>query len=117
MKKKPVSPRLRKLARASAWALLAAVIVLMLSGWGITQTGIIFDISFGLIDRRTANSIHQAANIPLVFFFLTHVLINIRIAISRKSSSLEWLINGVLILIGALVMALTVYLEYFRLGG
>lgn len=117
MKEKTVNPWLKKMARASAWALLAGVIVLVVSGWGITQTGVIYNISFGLIDRRLANSIHRAANLPLAFFFLSHVLINIKLSLSRSRPSLEWLINGILILAGASVLALVIYLEYFRPGG
>lgn len=42
---------------ASAWALLVIVIVLVVSGWGITQTGIIYRLTGGLVDRRLADAI------------------------------------------------------------
>jgi cytochrome b subunit of formate dehydrogenase len=111
------NPYLKLLARVSAWALLAGVIVLVFSGWGITQTGIIYNVTFGLIDRRLADAIHRATNIPLAFFFLTHVLINIKIALSLKRSTRSWLTNGILIVIGLVLMAIVVYMEYFRRGG
>ena len=60
-----VNPWLRRLSRASAWALLVGVVVQVVSGWGITQTGIIYDVTFGLIDRRIANTIHRWINLPL----------------------------------------------------
>lgn len=108
---------LRKLARASAWALLVGVIVLVISGWGITQTGIIYRLTFGLVDRKLADAIHRATNVPLAFFFLSHVFINIKLAISQNYPSRVWLTNSVLIVIGAGLLAITIYLEYFRLGG
>ena len=108
---------LKRIARISAWALLACVFVLVLSGWGITQTGVIYNITFGLIDRRLADAIHRAANLPLAFFFLTHVLISIRLKFSGSRPLIVWLINGVLIAFAACVLWIFVYMEYFRLGG
>jgi thiosulfate reductase cytochrome b subunit len=109
--------RLRKLARASAWALLVGVFVLMVSGWGITQTGIIHTLTGGLVDRRLADAIHRAANVPVAFFFLSHVLINIKLMLSRRNSSRAWLTDLILIVIGAGLIIITIYMEYFRLGG
>ncbi|MHB8085188.1 MAG: hypothetical protein ACYDHZ_05150 [Dehalococcoidia bacterium] len=109
---------LKRIARISAWALLICVAVLVLSGWGITQTGVIYQITFGLMDRRLADIVHRATNIPLAFFFLCHVLINIRLNLKNiKRPYINWLINGVLIAIGIYIMCLVVYMEYFRLGG
>ena len=109
--------RLKRLARASAWVLLAGVVILVFSGWGITQTGVIYKITFGLIDRRLAASIHRAMNVPLAFFFLLHVLINIRLAITIRHPIRVWLTNGVLIVIGGCILGIVVYMEYFRSGG
>jgi cytochrome b subunit of formate dehydrogenase len=108
---------LRKIANISAWLLLASVAVLVLSGWGITQTEVIYKLSFGLIDRRLADAIHRGSVLPLAFFFLLHVLINIRLKITSRRKSVVWLTNGVLITIGVCIMALVVYMEYFARGG
>ncbi len=110
-------PLLRTLARTSAWALLAGVIVLVVSGWGITQTGVIYRLSFGLIDRKVADAIHRAANVPLAVFFLSHVLINIRLAIAPTRRWKMPFTDTALFLIGAACLAIVVYMEYFRLGG
>ena len=109
---------LKRIARISAWALLVCVVVLIFSGWGIAQTGVIYQITFGLMDRRLADAVHRATNIPLAFFFLSHVLINIRLNLKNiKRPCINWLINGVLIALGLYIMWLVVYMEYFRLGG
>ena len=109
--------RLKILAVTSAWALLAGVIILMVSGWGITQTGAIYRLTGGLIDRRLADAIHRGTVAPLAFFFLAHVLINIRLKLALNRPFTVWLTNTILILIGAGLLALTVYMEYFRPGG
>ena len=95
---------LKRIARASAWALFVGVVVLMFSGWGITQTGVIYRITFGLIDRRLADSIHRATNVPLAFFFLLHVLINIRLTITNRRPFRTWLTDGALIVIGGCIL-------------
>jgi len=108
---------MKRIARIRAWLLLVCIVILVFSGWGITQTGIIYQITFGLIDRRLANSIHSAAVLPLVFFFLLHVLINIRLSITSRRPYFVWLTNGVLIAIGVCILWLVVYMEYFLKGG
>jgi thiosulfate reductase cytochrome b subunit len=108
---------LRIMVRACAWALLVLIIVMVVSGWGITQTSIIYNLSFGLINRGVANSIHRALNVPLAIFFITHVFINIKLAALKRFSSLQWLVSSVLIVLGIALMTIMVYMEYFRLGG
>jgi hypothetical protein len=70
---------LKRMARASAWLLLITIIVLLISGWGITHTEIIYKASLGLIDRGEADSIHRAIQVPAAVFFITHVLLNVRL--------------------------------------
>ena len=108
---------LRRIAEASAWALLVTIVVAVVSGWGITQTGIIYRLTFGLINRGLADAIHRAANVPLALFFLLHVFINIKLKISQRSPSKGWLTNSILGVIGAGLLAIMIYMEYFRLGG
>ncbi|OGN96077.1 MAG: hypothetical protein A2Y89_04605 [Chloroflexi bacterium RBG_13_51_18] len=104
---------LKRLSRISAWALLACVVLLVFSGWGITHAGIIYNITFGLVDKGTANTIHNATVLPLAFFFLLHVLINIKFFFSGRRPVVAWVTNGILITIGGLLLVLVIYMEYF----
>jgi hypothetical protein len=108
---------LKRIAEASAWALLVTIIVAVVSGWGITQTGIIYRLTFGLINRGLADTIHRAANVPLALFFLSHAFINIKLTISRRSPSKGLLTSSILGIIGVGLLAIMIYMEYFRLGG
>jgi hypothetical protein len=103
---------LRCISRISAWLLLATVLVLVISGWGITHSEIIYKATFHLVDRKLADSIHRATNFPLAFFFLSHVLINIRLLLTTKKIKNNWFIDGGLILIGLAMMGLFIYVEY-----
>jgi cytochrome b subunit of formate dehydrogenase len=108
---------LKRIAEVSAWALLVTIVVTIISGWGITQTGVIYRLTFGLIDRGLADAIHRAANVPLALFFLSHVFTNIKLRISERTPSKGWLTNSVLGVIGAGLLAIMIYMEYFRVGG
>ncbi len=108
---------LKKVARISSWLLLVSVTVLVVSGWGITQTGVIFNATGGLIDRRIADAIHRASVLPLSFFFLLHVLINIGLGVSSRHSYIKQIINWALLVTGAGILGLVIYMEYIRPGG
>jgi hypothetical protein len=108
---------LKRIARASAWALLATIIVAVVSGWGITQTGIIYRLTFGLINRGLADAIHRATNVPLALFFLSHVFINIKLMISQRNRARGLLTSILLGVVGGGILAIVIYMEYFRLGG
>ena len=103
---------LRRLSRASAWLLLVTVVVLVVSGLGITHTDVIYKATFHLIDRALANSIHRATNLPLMFFFLSHVLINIRLQVRGKRTRENWFIDGGIMLVGLALMGVFIYVEY-----
>ena len=104
---------LKRIARVSAWLLLAAIIVLLISGWGITRTEIIYKASFGLIDRGAADSIHRVIQVPLAVVFVTHVLANVRLKLPSRCLKKVWLFNSILVAIGACLLAGVVYMEYF----
>ncbi len=103
--------RLKLIARISAWLLLLAIAVSVFSGWGITRTGVIYTVSFGLIDRGTANAIHRGTQIPMVAIFLIHVLVNVKIMATSSSRVKNAVVNGILITVGLLALALTIIME------
>lgn len=103
--------RLKILSRISAWLLLAAAVILVISGWGITRTEIIYKITFGLIDRRLANYIHRFTNIPLAIFFLGHLFINTRLMLFRKIPKKIFIVDIILIIIAILLILMVVYME------
>jgi len=104
---------LRRIARASAWLLLITIIVLLVSGWGITRTEIIYKASLGLIDRGVADSMHRAIQVPAAVFFTMHVLLNVRLNLPSRYARKAWLFNSLLVTIGVCVVGGAVYMEYF----
>ena len=105
--------RLKIISRISAWLLLATTIILVFSGWGITRTEIIYKVTFGLVDRRLADYIHRSTNIPLAIFFLSHLLINIRLILFRKIPKRIRVFDGILIAAGLLFTLVVLYMEFW----
>jgi hypothetical protein len=100
---------LKRLAGATAWLLLGAIIVSVLSGWGIMQTELIYQASLGLVDRGLANSIHRGVQIPMMALFIAHVLANIRVLLLSR-----WpgrLMDVMFIAIGAFLLLGVSYME------
>lgn len=88
------------------------MIILVISGWGITHTEIVYRLSLGLMDRRLANAIHRAINFPLAILFLTHVLANIRLRLPVRYLTRKWLVDIILITIGVSILLVALYMEY-----
>lgn|SRR5665647_942232 len=105
--------RLKIISRISAWLLLATTVILVFSGWGITRTEIIYKVTFGLVDRRLADYIHRSTNIPLAIFFLSHLLINIRLILFRKIPKRIRVFDGILIAAGLLFTLVVLYMEFW----
>jgi hypothetical protein len=108
---------LKRISRICAWALLAGIFVLVVSGWGITQTGLIYKATFGLVDRRLADEIHRTVNGPLAVFLLAHVLTNVKLYFLRKKAGRIWLTDIILVGVGIILLAGVVYMQYVRPGG
>lgn len=104
---------LKRIARISAWLLLAGIIVLLVSGWGITRTEVIYKASFHLIDRGLANRIHHDAQIPVAAVFITHVLTNARLNLPSRCFRKAWLLESMLAALGIALLAGIIYMEYF----
>jgi len=104
---------LKLISRISAWLLLFGIVMLSLSGWGITRAEFMYQATAGLIDRGTANDIHLFLQIPVTSIALLHVLTRIRISLDRKWSTNKWVLNGILGAAGIAALAFVIYLEYF----
>lgn len=101
---------LKSVVRTSAWVLLAAIVISVVSGWGITRTEVIYNFSFHLIDRGVANSIHRGLQIPMAIVFLTHILANAKLALRRRKTGI---VNALLVVLGVVLLAAVIYMEKF----
>ena len=58
--------------RALALALLAVSALLLLTGFGITYNGIVGPLTFGLLDKATAQLVHTLLWGPFAVLLLLH---------------------------------------------
>jgi len=80
-----------KLNRFSGWALLVLIIAFIISGYGITK---------GIVDPVKAKRLHEVIlPIPTFIFFVIHIGINIKLALTRwRLGSQKWINFYVIIL-------------------
>ena len=105
------SDRWKIIARTSAYLLLVAIAVSVVTGWGITRTDTMYRISFGLIDRGRADAIHRGAQIPMIGLFLIHVLVNARLGLSKGFPRGTIAVSAVTLAVGVLLFAGAIYME------
>jgi hypothetical protein len=98
------------IARASAWLLIPAIIVVAISGWGITHTATIYKASFHLIDRGMADRIHRDVQLPMAVMVTMHVLINLRLKLPFRSAKISWLFHIIFIILGVGLLIGVIYM-------
>jgi uncharacterized membrane protein len=77
--------KLRLARKIIQWLLLAAAVVLLVTGLGITEYGIMETISFGLLTKSVAHKIHVAPALWISFLVLLALHISLYF-ISRKKN-------------------------------
>ncbi|MBW2967268.1 hypothetical protein KY362_02165 [Candidatus Woesearchaeota archaeon] len=72
-----------KFGRGCAWALVVMIILYFVSGFGLLKSGMIYNLTGGLLDRGRSLWIHEILTIPMAFAAICHTLIAIRFAMIR----------------------------------
>jgi H+/Cl- antiporter ClcA len=77
--------RLRLVRKIIQWLLLTAVVVLLITGLGITYYGAVETISFGWLTKNLCHQIHTTLGLWLAFLVLlaTHISLSV---IARKKN-------------------------------
>jgi hypothetical protein len=70
--------------RIVSWLLLAATIVFIVTGFGITEFRIIERLTFGLLNKGLAFRIHETLTIPYLALLALHVLFKPLSKLSEK---------------------------------
>ena len=98
-----------KVSRFCAWALVLLILLYVLSGFGMTRSGLIYKATGGLMDRGAALKIHTLLVIPMILAFLLHTLISIRFTMIRWNVKNKVVLNYGFIGLGAVLLGLTLY--------
>ena len=100
-----------KLNRLIVWVLLALMIVLVVSGYGLTKPNLIRDLTGGLINHRIATQLHYLLDLPLMVFLLVHVTIEVRFSFIRWGFRNKKLLNMLVLILGLTSLLLVVYVD------
>ncbi|MFC1926100.1 hypothetical protein ACFLW2_05335 [Chloroflexota bacterium] len=64
---------IRLLEKAIRWSLLIAIILYMITGFGITEFRTVEDLTFGLLTKPLAFRIHEALWFPFIVLMFLHI--------------------------------------------
>jgi len=65
--------RIKLIQKILAWILLIVVVLMVLSGYGITEFKIVEALTFGLLGKALSFSLHSALAIPFIILLLLHL--------------------------------------------
>ena len=102
---------LMKINRVIVWVLLFFMILLIVTGYGLTKPNLIYSLTGGIIDYRTAFNLHTLLDVPLLILLLIHVVIEIKFSLMRWGFKNQKLLNLLMLMLGSICLILIVYVE------
>jgi len=68
----------RTVSRVVHWSVLVFALLTVVSGLGITEFRTVTELTFGLLNKATANRLHLWSWIPFLVLLVAHVLLTAR---------------------------------------
>ena len=99
------------------WPTLVLFILLAISGYGISNPGLINEFTGGLFKHLSLLQLHETLVLPTLTLLMVHVLIGMRSALTRWGIREGRLLDAFLVLLGAFVLALMVFMQYYVIPG
>ena len=69
---------LNNLKKIIHWTLLGIIIIYIISGLGIVYSGIIEQITLGVLTKNLAYEIHIHLPIPFLIILIAHIILNLK---------------------------------------
>jgi len=109
---------LQRFNRLLVWPTLVLFILLAISGYGISNPGLISELTGGLFShQKSLLQLHETLVLPTLTLLMVHVLIGMRSALTRWGIREGRLLDAFLVLLGAFVLALMVFMQYYVIPG
>jgi hypothetical protein len=102
---------LMKANRVIVWILLLLVLMLIISGYGLTKPSLIRSFTGGMIDYQTALFIHTSLDAPFLILLLIHVVIEIRFSLMRWGVKNQKLLNLLMLILVLICLILIIYVK------
>jgi hypothetical protein len=112
-----MSPRklnyyLMKANRIIVWILLLLILMMIISGYGLTKPSLIRSLSGGWIDYQTALFVHTSLDTPFLILLLIHVVIEIRFSLMRWGVKNQKLLNLLMLILVLICLFLIIYVKF-----
>ena len=113
--KKPLNHYLMKLNRALVWILLLLMILLVVTGYGLTKPNLIHFLTGGIINYRTALYLQTFLDVYILILLLLHVVIEFKFSLIRWGFKNERLLNLLMLTLGSISLILILYVDSARI--
>lgn len=100
-----------RINRLIVWLLLAFMILLTVTGYGLTKPNLMYSLTGGLIDYWTAQYLHSLLDMPLLLLLLVHVVIEIKFSFTRWGFKSRKLLKVLMLLLGSIFLVMILYVE------
>ncbi|UCG45339.1 MAG: hypothetical protein JSV58_00735 [Candidatus Bathyarchaeota archaeon] len=100
-----------KLNRIMVWLLLLLMILLVITGYGLTKPNLVSSFTGGWIDYWTAQYLHTLLDLPLLLLLLVHVIIEIKFSFMRWGFKSRNLLKALMLSLGVICTILILYIE------
>ena len=100
-----------KMNRAIVWVLLFFMILLIVTGYGLTKPNLIYSLTGGLVDYWAALRLHTLLDVPLLILLLIHVIIEIKFSLMRWGFKNQKLLNLLMFVLGSICLILILYVD------
>jgi hypothetical protein len=106
---------LKRLNRLLVWPTLILSAIFVISGYGITNPGLVTELTGGALTRAVSLKLHLALAFPILVLLTIHILIGAKSALTRWGVKEGILLNVFLLLVGIFTMSLLALMQYFIL--
>lgn len=110
--RKTLNYYLMKANRVIVWILLFLVLMLIISGYGLTKPSLIRSLTGGMIDYQTALFIHTSLDAPFLILLLIHVVIEIKFSLMRWGVKNQKLLNLLMLMLVSICLILIIYVKF-----
>ena len=103
---------LRTFNRLLLWPTLVLLIIVVISGFGITNPKTTSELTGGVFTQYNSLYWHLNLTVPVLILLMIHVLIGLKTALTRRGVKKARLLNVVLVALGLFVTALIILARF-----
>ena len=105
---------LMKINRVVVWVLLFFMILLIVTGYGLSKPNLIHSLTGGIVNYQTAFYLHTLLDVPLLILLFVHVIIEIKFSLMRWGFRKQRLLNLLMFALGSVCLILILYVDGAR---